>query len=105
MGQFIRVTIFVYGVVLLEPWSLWGECETGEREMHCTAKYLLKHYSFYLGGDQPHVDWVERNLSVLGAFIGLVLALTIDKFLGEVGGIDEWLVASLGAMLYWYLRC
>jgi len=34
--------------------------------------------------------------SVLGAFIGLMLVFTTDKFLGEHSGIDEWLMASLG---------
>lgn len=65
--------------------------------MKHTARYLLKHYSFYLGGDQPHVSWMERIRSVFGAFIGLMLVLTLAKFLGEIGGVDEWLMASLGA--------
>ncbi|QWE16938.1 HPP family protein [Polynucleobacter sp. AP-Nino-20-G2] len=60
-------------------------------------KNLLKRYSFYLGGDQPHVAWVERIRSVFGALIGLMLVLTIAKYLGELGGLDEWLMASLGA--------
>jgi CBS domain-containing membrane protein len=29
--------------------------------------------------------------------IGLLLALSFAKFLGELSGIDEWLIASLGA--------
>jgi len=62
-----------------------------------TAKYLVKYYCFYLGGDQPHVFWVERIRSVFGAFIGLLLVLTIAKYLGGIGGIDEWIMASLGA--------
>jgi CBS domain-containing membrane protein len=57
----------------------------------------LKHYSFYLGGDQPHVAWVERIRSVFGALIGLMLVLTIARYLGELSGLDEWLMASLGA--------
>jgi CBS domain-containing membrane protein len=60
-------------------------------------KNLLKYYSFYFGGDQPHVPWVERIRSVVGAFIGLMLVLTAAKFLSEIGGLDEWLMASLGA--------
>lgn len=60
-------------------------------------KNLLKRYSFYLGGDQPRVPWSERIRSVLGAFIGLMLVLTTAKFLGDLGGLDEWLMASLGA--------
>ena len=35
--------------------------------------------------------------SVLGAFLGLMLVLTIAKYLGELTGLDEWLMASLGA--------
>jgi CBS domain-containing membrane protein len=62
-----------------------------------TFRYLLKYYSFYLGGDQPPVSWVERLRSVLGAFIGLALVFVTAKFLGERSGIDEWLMASLGA--------
>lgn len=65
--------------------------------MRHTFKNHLKHYTFYLGGDQPAVAWVERLRSVFGAFIGLILVLAIAKFLGEVGGINEWLMASLGA--------
>ncbi|WP_062307833.1 HPP family protein [Polynucleobacter sinensis] len=65
--------------------------------MKHTLKYYLKHYAFYLGGDQPRVAWVERIRSVFGAFIGLMLALTLAKYLGELSGLDEWLMASLGA--------
>ena len=65
--------------------------------MKHTLKYYLKHYAFYLGGDQPHVAWVERIRSVFGAFIGLMLVLTLAKYLGELSGLDEWLMASLGA--------
>ncbi|AWW45627.1 HPP family protein [Polynucleobacter paneuropaeus] len=62
-----------------------------------TLKETFKHYSFYLGGDQPAVSWQERARTVLGAFIGIMLVLTIAKYLGESVGIDEWLMASLGA--------
>jgi CBS domain-containing membrane protein len=65
--------------------------------MRHTFRYLLKRYSFYLGGDQPPVSWVERLRSVVGAFIGLALVFIAAKFLGERSGIDEWLMASLGA--------
>lgn len=65
--------------------------------MKHSLRYLVKHYSFYFGGDQPKVSWLERFRSVCGAFIGLMLVLTIAKILGEIGGIDEWLMASLGA--------
>lgn len=65
--------------------------------MRHTLQYLLKHYAFYLGGDQPPVSWAERIRSVFGAFIGLILVFTTAKYLGELSGIDEWLMASLGA--------
>ena len=65
--------------------------------MKHTFTYLAKRLAFYLGGDQPPVSWVERLRSVLGAFIGLLLVFTTAKYLGEISGIDEWLMASLGA--------
>lgn len=43
------------------------------------------------------MSWLERLRSVVGAFIGLLLVFAIAKFLGERSGIDEWLMASLGA--------
>ncbi len=67
--------------------------------MRPAYKNLLKRYSFYLGGDQPHVPWMERIRSVIGAFIGLMLVLTTAKFLGELSGLDEWLMASMGARI------
>ncbi|MBU3543985.1 HPP family protein [Polynucleobacter sp. MWH-Mekk-B1] len=65
--------------------------------MRHTARYLLKRYSFYFGGDQPAVTWTERFRSSCGTFVGLMLVLTIAKYLGELSGLDEWLMASLGA--------
>ena len=57
----------------------------------------LKRILFYFGGDQPAVSWRERLRSVIGAFVGLLLVLALAKYLGELGGLDEWLMASLGA--------
>ncbi|QWE14410.1 HPP family protein [Polynucleobacter sp. AP-Sving-400A-A2] len=65
--------------------------------MRHSLKYLLKKYTFYFGGDQPHISWLERFRSVFGIFIGLLLVLTISKYLGDLGGVNEWLMASLGA--------
>lgn len=65
--------------------------------MKNTYKYFRKNYLFYLGGDQPPVSWQERIRSVVGAFLGLMLVFTTAKYLGELSGIDEWLMASLGA--------
>lgn len=50
-----------------------------------------------MGGDQPRVGWVEKFRAALGAFIGLMLVFATAKYLGELSGINEWLMASLGA--------
>lgn len=65
--------------------------------MKHSLKIALKKYSFYFGGDQPKVTWLERVRSVLGAFLGLFIVIASAKWLGEFSGIDEWLMASLGA--------
>jgi CBS domain-containing membrane protein len=65
--------------------------------MKHSLNYLKKHYAFYLGGDQPSVSWLERLRSVIGALLGLILVLALAKYLGEWSGINEWLMASLGA--------
>lgn len=65
--------------------------------MKHTIKRWIKRYSFYLGGDQPSVAWSERLRSVFGAFIGLALVLIAAQYLKELTGINEWLIASLGA--------
>lgn len=65
--------------------------------MRHPIQYLIKRYSFYFGGDQPFVSWVERLRSCAGALVGLMLVMTVAKLLGEFAGIDEWLMASLGA--------
>lgn len=65
--------------------------------MSNTIKSLIKRYSFYFGGDQPAVSWAERVRSSAGALVGLMVVFTIAKLLGELAGIDEWLMASLGA--------
>ena len=53
-----------------------------------TIKEALKHYVFYLGGDQPPVSWQESVRTFLGAFLGLMLVVTIAKTFGEMVGID-----------------
>jgi CBS domain-containing membrane protein len=65
--------------------------------MRHSLRYLLKKYFFYFGGDQPHIPWLERFRSVFGIFLGLLLVLTISKYLGDLSGVNEWLMASLGA--------
>ena len=51
----------------------------------------------YFGQDQALVAWPERFRSVLGALIGLGVTVMVGKWLGEWVGINEWLMASLGA--------
>ncbi|QWD60418.1 HPP family protein [Polynucleobacter sp. MWH-UH35A] len=65
--------------------------------MKYSFSQFLRHLQFYLGGDQPSVSWLERVRAVSGAFIGLILVFVTAKYLGELSGIDEWLMASLGA--------
>lgn len=65
--------------------------------MKHTLQYWFKRFLFYFGGDQPSVSWAERLRSSCGAFLGLVFVAIIARFLGEQNGIDEWLMASLGA--------
>ncbi len=65
--------------------------------MKHTLYYWIKHYAFYLGGDQPEVSWSERFRSCGGALVGLFLVFTLAKLFGELSGIDEWIMASLGA--------
>jgi CBS domain-containing membrane protein len=65
--------------------------------MRHTFHYFLKRTTFFFGGDQPPVSWAERLRSCAGAFVGLMLVLTLAKVLGEFSGIEEWLMASLGA--------
>ena len=43
------------------------------------------------------VSWAERFRACGGALIGLLLVFSFAQFLGELSGIDEWLIASLGA--------
>lgn len=57
----------------------------------------FRRFCFYFGGDQPYVSWIERLRSVLGAFLGLGFVLIFAKYLGEFNGLEEWLMASLGA--------
>ena len=65
--------------------------------MRHTIQSWFKRYSFYFGGDQPLLAWGERMRSCAGALVDLLNVLTIAKLLGELTGIDEWLMASLGA--------
>ena len=58
---------------------------------------LASTWFHYFGQDQALVAWPERFRSVLGALIGLGVTVMVGKWLGEWVGINEWLMASLGA--------
>ena len=85
--------------MLIKKWGVYpfGKNHPRRFPLKARIKKNLQRYTFYLGGDQPPVAMVERVRSGFGAFIGLMLVLTTAKYLGELGGIDEWLMASLGA--------
>ena len=59
--------------------------------MRHKLKFWNKRYSFYLGGDQPPVPWLERVRSAFGAFVGLTLVFVVAQYLKELTGIKEWL--------------
>lgn len=65
--------------------------------MKSSIRNLFARYSFYLGGDQPPVNWLERMRSAFGAFVGLLVVFAMAQYLGELSSIGEWLMASLGA--------
>lgn len=73
--------------------------------MKSTLKSGLRKFLYYLGGDQPAVAWVERLRSVCGAYIGLMLVLAMAKYLGEISGLDEWVVVLVGQVRFWCLFC
>ena len=60
-------------------------------------KNAFKRCVFYFGGDQAQVSWQEKLRSAFGALIGLALVLVLAKYLGDLNGTNEWLIASLGA--------
>lgn len=43
--------------------------------------------------------------SSFGAFLGLALVIGVAKLLGELAGVDEWFMASLGASALLVLHC
>ena len=51
----------------------------------------------YFGQDQARVAWSERFRAVGGALLGLFCTVALGKFLGDLVGVNEWVMASLGA--------
>ena len=66
----------------------------------------LKRYSFYLGGDQPHVPWLDLTLGIgiPGVFL-LVLAgvLAVKNALNVIphlwSGISLWMLLSIALLM------
>ena len=56
-----------------------------------------RRWFHYFGQDQAQVKWSERIRSVIGAFIGLFCTVALGRMLGELVGVNEWVMASLGA--------
>lgn len=51
----------------------------------------------YFGQDQAQVAWAERIRAATGALIGLFCTVALGRTLGELVGVNEWVMASLGA--------
>jgi CBS domain-containing membrane protein len=61
------------------------------------AGFNVRAWLHYFGQDQAQVAWPERIRATIGAFIGLICTVALGKFVGEWVGVNEWLMASLGA--------
>lgn len=57
----------------------------------------IKKWFYYFGQDQAQVSWIERFRSAMGALIGLFCTVLLGQMLGELVGVKEWVMASLGA--------
>lgn len=59
--------------------------------------FNAKQWFHYFGQDQAQVAWPERIRATLGAFFGLLCTVALGRMLGELVGVNEWVMASLGA--------
>ena len=57
----------------------------------------LRRWFHYFGQDQAQVAWPERIRATIGALIGLFCTVALGRMLGELVGVNEWVMASLGA--------
>lgn len=57
----------------------------------------LRRWFHYFGQDQAQVAWSERIRAAIGALIGLFCTVALGSMLGELVGVNEWVMASLGA--------
>ena len=51
----------------------------------------------YFGQDQTNVSQQERYRAAGGAFVGLLFTMAVGHYLGGLVGLNEWVMASLGA--------
>ncbi len=51
----------------------------------------------YFGQDQTNVSQQERYRAAGGAFTGLLFTMIAGRYLGGLGGVSDWAMASLGA--------
>lgn len=58
---------------------------------------IARKWIHYFGQDQAQVAWSERIRAALGALIGLLVTVALGRMLGELVGVNEWVMASLGA--------
>ena len=56
-----------------------------------------RRWFHYFGQDQAQVAWSERIRAVIGSLIGLFCTVALGRMLGELVGVNEWVMASLGA--------
>jgi CBS domain-containing membrane protein len=62
-----------------------------------TSFNIARKWFHYFGQDQAQVAWSERIRAALGALIGLLVTVALGRMLGELVGVNEWVMASLGA--------
>lgn len=67
------------------------------KDSKLTFALQISKWFHYFGQDQARVSWVERIRATSGAFVGLLATVVLSQFLGDLVGIDEWFMASLGA--------
>ena len=71
--------------------------QAGPKVKNNAAIGSARRWFHYFGQDQAQVAWSERIRAALGALIGLLVTAVLGHMLGELVGINEWVMASLGA--------
>lgn len=71
--------------------------QAGPKVINNAAIGSARRWFHYFGQDQAQVAWSERIRAAVGALIGLLVTVALGRILGELVGINEWVMASLGA--------